>query len=61
MSWQIDPFGHSSEVAIEFAEMGFDGLFVGRIDFEDTDARKAAKEMEMVWRPETSLSKISSR
>ncbi|KAK7602000.1 hypothetical protein V9T40_009441 [Parthenolecanium corni] len=54
-AWQIDPFGHSSEVAIEFAEMGFDGLFVGRIDHDDHKTRKSSKTMEMIWKPDPSL------
>lgn len=55
VAWQIDPFGHSSEVAIEFAEMGFNGLFVGRIDYDDHKTRKSSKTMEMVWKPDPSL------
>lgn len=42
-------------MAIEFAEMGFDSLFVSRIDYEDHIARKASKQMEMIWRADTSL------
>lgn len=56
-AWQIDPFGHSGEVGIEFAEMGFDGLFVGRIDHDDHKTRKRSKTMEMVWKPDPSLGK----
>ena len=33
VAWQIDPFGHSKEQANLFAEMGFDGLFLGRLDY----------------------------
>ncbi|XP_065217445.1 lysosomal alpha-mannosidase-like [Planococcus citri] len=55
VAWQIDPFGHSSELAIEFAEMGYDSLFVSRIDYEDHSVRKNSKQMEMIWRPDTSL------
>lgn len=55
VAWQIDPFGHSSELALEFAEMGYDSLFVSRIDYEDHAARKESKRMEMIWRPDTSL------
>lgn len=54
IAWQIDPFGHSSEVALQFAEMGFDGLFVGRIDQEDYRQRVLTKSMEHIWRPDTS-------
>ncbi|XP_026806272.1 lysosomal alpha-mannosidase-like [Rhopalosiphum maidis] len=55
VAWQIDPFGHSSEVAAEFAEMGFDGLVLGRIDHEDIALRKSQKTMEMVWRPDVNI------
>lgn len=57
MAWQIDPFGHSSEVAAEFAEMGFDGLVLGRIDHEDIALRRSQKTMEMVWRPDVNMGK----
>ena len=33
VAWQIDPFGHSKEQANLFAEMAFDGLFFGRLDY----------------------------
>lgn len=60
-AWQIDPFGHSSEVAIEFAEMGFDGVFHGRIDYEDHITRENSKTMEMIWRPDPSLGEYRRR
>lgn len=53
VAWQIDPFGHSAEVALQFADMGYDGLFFGRIDHEDYKNRKYLREMETVWRPDT--------
>ena len=31
--WQLDPFGHSAtQASLLSAEMGFDGLYFGRID-----------------------------
>ena len=33
-AWQVDPFGHSREQASLFAQFGFDGLFLGRIDYQ---------------------------
>lgn len=57
VAWQIDPFGHSSEVAAEFAEMGFDGLVLGRIDHGDIANRRSQKTMEMVWRPDINKGK----
>ncbi|GAB6024396.1 hypothetical protein CHUAL_009562 [Chamberlinius hualienensis] len=53
--WQIDPFGHSREQASLFAQMGFDGLFLGRIDFQDRGARLANKTLEMVWNASASI------
>ncbi|XP_056018882.1 lysosomal alpha-mannosidase-like isoform X2 [Ostrea edulis] len=49
VAWQIDPFGHSREQASLFAHMGYDGLFFGRVDFEDKFHRELTKSMEMVW------------
>lgn len=57
IGWQIDPFGHSSEMASIFAQLGYDGLLVGRIDYEDEDYRMQNKEMEMVWRSSRNLGK----
>lgn len=49
VAWQIDPFGHSREQASLFAQLGFDGLFFGRLDWRDKATRMANKTMEMVW------------
>ena len=50
IAWQIDPFGHSREQANLFAEMGFDGLFFGRLDYADKEKRLKEKSMEMIWK-----------
>ena len=50
VAWQIDPFGHSREQANLFAEMGFDGLFFGRLDYQDKARRLETKTMEMIWK-----------
>ncbi|XP_051827566.1 lysosomal alpha-mannosidase [Antechinus flavipes] len=55
VAWHIDPFGHSREQASLFAQMGFDGYFFGRLDYQDKKRRKIQKEMEQVWRASTSL------
>jgi lysosomal alpha-mannosidase len=55
IGWQIDPFGHSREVASLFAQMGFDGLFFGRIDFQDRIPRTLEKNLEMVWKASANL------
>jgi len=49
VGWQIDPFGHSREMASMFAQMGFDGMFFGRLDYQDKDERLMTKNAEMIW------------
>lgn len=53
--WQIDPFGHSREQASIFTRMGFEYLFLGRIDYQDKATRMNNKEMEMMWKASDSL------
>ncbi|CAF1668432.1 unnamed protein product [Rotaria magnacalcarata] len=57
IGWQIDPFGHSREQASLLAQMGFDGLFFGRSDYEDYATRNRTKTMEMVWKASANLNK----
>uniref|UniRef100_A0A2M4DMV2 Alpha-mannosidase n=1 Tax=Anopheles darlingi TaxID=43151 RepID=A0A2M4DMV2_ANODA len=56
IGWQIDPFGHSREQASLFAQMGFDGLFFARLDYQDKNNRMQTKTPEMVWHTSSSLS-----
>lgn len=55
MGWQIDPFGHSREQASLFAQMGYDGLFFGRLDYQDKLHRLGAQQGEMVWKGSPNL------
>jgi len=56
IGWQIDPFGHSSvQASLLSGEVGFDGLFFGRIDYQDHDIRTKNKELEFIWRSSPSL------
>ncbi|XP_049645255.1 lysosomal alpha-mannosidase [Suncus etruscus] len=55
VAWHIDPFGHSREQASLFAQMGFDGFFLGRIDYQDKATREKKREMEQIWRGSSSL------
>uniref|UniRef100_A0A8C3JQ21 Alpha-mannosidase n=1 Tax=Calidris pygmaea TaxID=425635 RepID=A0A8C3JQ21_9CHAR len=55
VAWQIDPFGHSRQLAAIFAQMGYDGLFVGRVDHQDKGTREELRELEMIWRASGSL------
>lgn len=50
IGWQIDPFGHSAtQASLLSAEVGFDALFFGRIDYQDRIERRANKSLEMIW------------
>ncbi|KAF2301804.1 hypothetical protein GH714_029449 [Hevea brasiliensis] len=56
IGWQIDPFGHSAVQAYLLgAEVGFDSLFFGRIDYQDRAKRKSEKSLEVVWQGSSSL------
>ncbi|XP_031105302.1 probable alpha-mannosidase At5g13980 isoform X1 [Ipomoea triloba] len=56
IGWQIDPFGHSAVQAYLLgAEVGFDSLYFGRIDYQDRAKRKGEKSLEVVWRASKSL------
>lgn len=55
IGWQIDPFGHSREYASLLAQMGMDGYFFGRLDYQDFKARKASKQLEFIWRASDNL------
>lgn len=55
VGWQIDPFGHSREMGSMFARMGFDGLFFGRLHFEEKALRLHTKKMEMIWKASPNL------
>ncbi|XP_041641943.1 lysosomal alpha-mannosidase [Cheilinus undulatus] len=55
VAWHIDPFGHAREHASMFAQMGYDGFFFGRLDYQDRFRRMSAKEQELLWRASDSL------
>ncbi|XP_063233903.1 lysosomal alpha-mannosidase-like [Bacillus rossius redtenbacheri] len=55
VGWQIDPFGHSRETASIMARMGFDGLFFGRLDYQDKNSRLQNRSMELMWRASADL------
>nr|XP_051691757.1 lysosomal alpha-mannosidase [Oryctolagus cuniculus] len=55
VAWHIDPFGHSREQASLFAQMSFDGIFLGCVDYQDKELREKKQEMELVWRASASL------
>ncbi|XP_060520105.1 lysosomal alpha-mannosidase-like [Cylas formicarius] len=55
IAWQIDTYGHSSEMASILAGIGYDAVFLGRIDFQDRVKRLKEKSMELIWRGSPSL------
>uniref|UniRef100_A0A8V5H1Z0 Lysosomal alpha-mannosidase n=1 Tax=Melopsittacus undulatus TaxID=13146 RepID=A0A8V5H1Z0_MELUD len=60
VAWQIDPFGHSRHSAAAFAQLGYDGLFLGRIDHQDKAQREQSRNMEMIWRGSGNLQSSGS-
>jgi alpha-mannosidase len=56
VTWQIDPFGHSNTQAwLLGAEAGFEGLFFGRMDYQDFNVRKQSKNLEWIWQGSKSI------
>nr|CAD7429116.1 unnamed protein product [Timema monikensis] len=55
VGWQIDPFGHSRETTSIMAQMGFDGLFFSRLDYDDKTNRINTRTMEQVWEASANL------
>jgi alpha-mannosidase len=56
VGWQIDPFGHSAaQASLMSAEVGFDALYFGRIDYQDIGKRRDEKRVEGLWRSSNSL------
>lgn len=58
MGWQIDPFGHSREMASILAQSAFDGLLLGRIDYQEKKLRFHTKTAEFVWQGSANLGKF---
>ena len=48
-SWQIDPFGHSREMASLFSQMGFTSTTFARQHYLEKAARQNNRSMEMIW------------
>ncbi|XP_052739164.1 lysosomal alpha-mannosidase [Bicyclus anynana] len=58
-AWQIDTYGHSREHTSLLAQMGFDGLFIGRVDHKEREAMIEEDRMEFMWRGSDVLGKMS--
>ncbi|RZC14230.1 lysosomal alpha-mannosidase-like, partial [Asbolus verrucosus] len=55
IGWQIDPFGHSREHASLLAQMGFQGLVIGRLDYRDKRKRQQEKNLDFIWQGSVNL------
>ena len=52
VAWQLDPFGHSNTNTRLAAEMGFEALFLARMDQEDRSHRTYYEHaLEFIWKP----------
>ncbi|XP_037300756.1 lysosomal alpha-mannosidase isoform X2 [Manduca sexta] len=58
-AWQIDTYGHSREQASLLAQMGYDGLFIGRVDYRERETMIEEDRMEFMWRGSDVLGKMS--
>ncbi|KAI8433445.1 hypothetical protein MSG28_015480 [Choristoneura fumiferana] len=58
-AWQIDSYGHTREHASLLAQMGYDGLFIGRVDHKEREAMLEEDRMEFMWRGSDILGKMS--
>lgn len=56
VGWQIDPFGHSKEMANLFAQMGMEAFFFSRLHYNDHKKRIATKTMNLIWRASSNAS-----
>ena len=51
IAWMIDSFGHTQANAALFSDMGFEALFMGRVDYQVKEQMKKDKSMIFLWRP----------
>lgn len=51
VAWLVDSFGHSISNARLYSEIGFDSLFISRLDHLDSENRDRKKELNYLWRP----------
>ncbi|XP_026322545.1 lysosomal alpha-mannosidase-like [Hyposmocoma kahamanoa] len=58
-AWQIDTYGHTREQVSLLAQMGYDGLFIGRVDHKERETMLEEDRMEFMWRGSDVLGKMS--
>jgi hypothetical protein len=50
VGWQLDPFGHSAtQASVMTSGMGFNALYLGRIDYQDLKYRYETRNCEGLW------------
>lgn len=55
IGWHIDPFGHASTTPRLMAQMGFNGFFFWRTDYEQKNFMIQTKTLETMWNSSPSL------
>jgi len=55
VAWHVDPFGHSWVTGGLWAQSGFDAFAVHRINYMDLEKRKAAQNLEFIWKGSSTL------
>ncbi|KAF2883456.1 hypothetical protein ILUMI_22698 [Ignelater luminosus] len=59
IGWQIDPFGHTREMASIFAQLGYDGVLFARLDYRDVNERQKGLNTELIWKGNPDLGETS--
>ena len=39
IAWQLDPFGHSNTAAKLYSDLGYEAIFMARIEYEEKQER----------------------
>ena len=51
VAWHADAFGHSSETANLFKQLGYEGLFFGRMSDDKKEKDLLVKDLHFMWSP----------
>ena len=51
IGWYLDPFGHSAANAYIYNKLGYEYLFINRIDFQHLEQRIENGSLEFFWKP----------